>query len=85
MAKYVLVDQITNIVNNIVEWDGQSLYIPPDNCILIQTDVASVGDIYNTETQEFIRPISVRDEPTAEQKLANAGLTVEELKTLLGL
>lgn len=83
-----MIDTTTNIVGNVIEWDGETLYTPPENCILLQSDVAAMGDTYNPDTQEFIRPVITIEEPpllTPEQKLANAGLTVDELKTLLGL
>jgi hypothetical protein len=88
MAKYAMIDTITNYVGNIIEWDGESLYLPPENCILIPTDTAGLGDTYDPTTGQFIKPVIIEQPPkvlTAEEKLANAGLTVEELKTLLGL
>ena len=88
MAKYATLDTNTNQVENIIEWDGVSLYTPSDNCILIQSDTACIGDTYNPITGQFIKPIIIEELPkvlTAEEKLAQAGLTVDELKTLLGL
>ena len=88
MAKYAMVHITTNYVGNIIEWDGTSLYEPPENCILIPTNDAGLGDTYDPTTRQFIKPIIVEEPPkvlTAEEKLAQAGLTVDELKTLLGL
>jgi len=88
MTKYAMVDTITNYVGNIIEWDGTSLYEPPENCILLPADNAGVGDTYDPITGQFIKPTIIEELPkvlTAEEKLAQAGLTVDELKTLLGL
>ena len=88
MAKYAMVDITTNYVGNIIEWDGTSLYEPPDNCILIPADNAGMGDTFDPTTGQFMKPIIIEEPPkvlTAEEKLAQAGLTVDELKTLLGL
>ena len=88
MTRYVMVDVNTNQVENVIRWDGESQYIVQDNYILIQSDVASIGNIYNPTTREFVNseviptPIT---ELTPQEKLAQAGLTVDELKTLLGL
>ena len=83
-----MVDITTNYVGNIIEWDGTSLYEPPDNCILIPADNAGMGDTFDPTTGQFMKPVIIEEPPkvlTTEEKLAQAGLTVEELKTLLGL
>lgn len=88
MTRYATVDIMTNYVGNIVEWDGESLYNPCENCILVLANDAYIGDTYDPTTGQFMKPIIVEEPPkvlTAEEKLAQAGLTVDELKILLGL
>ena len=76
----------------IIKYDYQRDYIIRlDDCAFIPFDPA------NTDYQAYLRwleegntPLPADDpepapEPTAAEKLANAGLTVEELKGLLGL
>ena len=43
---YAVVDNTTGIVQNVIWWDGESDYTPPQNCMAIQTNVGGVGWLY---------------------------------------
>lgn len=60
---YAIIDNITNIVINIVLWDGDtSVWQPPEGTFAIQTDVAGPGWIYDPATGTFTNP-KPRPEP----------------------
>lgn len=56
MKRYPIINTETNIVVNVSQWDGISLWEPGEGLIAIQSDVAEIGDIYNPETGEFTKP-----------------------------
>ena len=45
---YAIVDS-SNVVVNIIEWDGESEWYPPSGCTAIEADVnnAKIGDIWD--------------------------------------
>jgi hypothetical protein len=45
-----------NIVENIIVWDGVTPYTPPEGTILVRTDTAGIGWIYDPATGEFTPP-----------------------------
>lgn len=52
MARYAMVNNSTNIVENMVIWDGVSTY-EPSGVTLIQTDIPDIGD--KCENSKFYR------------------------------
>lgn len=80
MKSYALVKN--GVVENVVAWDGQTEYDPGPDYTLVETSEASIGCLYDGVS--FTSP-PVPPPPTAEEKLAASGLTVDELKQLLGL
>lgn len=52
MANFAIVENETNKVVNVIVWEGAE-WLPPRNHLVIQSDVANIGDIYNPETQTF--------------------------------
>ena len=48
------------IVENVVVWDGETPYTPPEGSIIVQSDVAGIGWSYNYETGEFTPPASAQ-------------------------
>lgn len=44
-----------NIVVNIIVWDGNESYTPPDDVLFIHAENAGIGDIYDPETETFTR------------------------------
>jgi hypothetical protein len=56
--------------------------------VIVAEDESEISDLVELYINHLTNPPSLPPEPTpltAEQKLQNAGLTVEELKELLGL
>lgn len=88
MARYAIIDG-TNVIN-VVEYDEAPSNPPPgfeDNIIAIQSEVPSPGWFYIDG--EFVAPAVPDSAPLVvlapEQKLAALGLTLAELKSLLGI
>ncbi len=42
--RYAVVDSTTNIVLNVVLWDGVAPWSPPENTYVIQSDTLEIGD-----------------------------------------
>jgi hypothetical protein len=75
-----------NLVVNIIEWDGQSEWSPPEGASAHQFDgAASPGWTWNDGVPVDPSPPVVAVEPSAEEKLAASGLSVAELRQLLGI
>ena len=95
MNNYAIVDA-SNLVVNVIVWDGIAPWAPPVNCVpfIIPTESpAAIGwtylagefhapDIDASEATPAAPPARPR---TPAEKLAVAGLTVDDLKALLGL
>lgn len=55
MAAHAIVNNETKEVVNVIVWDGAE-WLPPRGHLVIQSDVANIGDIYDSETKTFERP-----------------------------
>ena len=91
MKNYAIID-VTNTVINVVVWDGKPPWTPPNGCIAVAIPKGSSTGIGWTYVDgEFIAPPQPEPKPappaplTPAEKLAKSGLTVAELKELLGL
>jgi hypothetical protein len=89
MNNYAIIDS-TNTVINVVVWDGKPPWTPPDGCIAVAIAKGSSAGIGWTYIDgEFVAPPQPEPEPVVEltpaEKLAASGLTVDDLKELLGL
>lgn len=62
--RYAVIDDATQVVVNVVLWDGENDWTPPEGCTAVQSDVADIGDTY--EDGEFIPPPPSPDEPPPE-------------------
>ena len=86
---YAIIDA-TTLVINIVIWDGLPPWTPPKNCIAVAIPTGSNAGIgWTYANGQFIAPPQPDPEPVVEltpaEKLAASGLTVAELKELLGI
>lgn len=61
---FAVVDKNTNLVTNIILWDGESDFSVDDDVILVETDSASVGWSY--ENNNFTPP-KVIDIPMSDE------------------
>lgn len=75
------------VIENVVLWDGAPGWAPPEGtqlCELSQEDRAEIG--WAWDGAPVVPPKAPDPQPpTAAEKLAAAGLTVAELKQVLGL
>lgn len=72
MRTWALVNTETNVVENIIKWDGITDWRPPDGFICIEcSEGGDIGDTYENET--FIKP-SI--EPTETQQSSNSELQI---------
>lgn len=54
---YCLIDTSTNIVINVVWWNGDTnAWQPPEGTIAIQSDTAGIGWLYDPATGTFTDP-----------------------------
>jgi len=87
--KYALVSN--NQIVNIIEWDGDTkTWQQPENLTVhkFEGGPISIGWLWNDGNPVDPNPPAPPPEPvqiTPEQKLAASGLTVDELKQLLGI
>lgn len=44
--RYVVVDIETNIVVNVIVWDGVTPWIPPEGTFAVRSDTLNIGDTY---------------------------------------
>ncbi len=61
---YFLIDESGVVVNTIV-WDGDeenNPYNPGNGHILIKSDKAGVGDVYDRKTKKFTKPLPKESE-----------------------
>lgn len=55
MAVFAVVENESKIVVNCIVWENAE-WLPPRNHLVIQSDTARIGDIYNEETKSFESP-----------------------------
>ena len=53
MANFAIIDNETKKVVNVVVWEGEE-WLPPRNHLVIESNVANIGDIYDVTRQSFI-------------------------------
>jgi hypothetical protein len=60
MRRYALINKLTNIISNIIVYDGMTTYIPPNGTFMIDiTDIfVNIGWIYDDSLNQFIPPPS---------------------------
>lgn len=52
MANFAVIENDSKIVVNIIVWEGAE-WLPPRNHMVIESDTANIGDIYNPDTKTF--------------------------------
>jgi hypothetical protein len=87
MIRYAIINTSTNIVENVILWDGVSDWIPPENHIAVNAEDTIVGPkwIYN-KNGSFTAPEPVADpEPPAAPTLAELQAQLTALQTQISL
>ncbi|WP_225773349.1 tail fiber assembly protein [Pseudomonas sp. Marseille-Q5115] len=67
MKTYAVINQETGLVENLVVWDGESEWSPPEGFVAVETEAASIGWTYSEG--QFRAPPVVP--PSAEEIKAN--------------
>ena len=80
--KYIILDA-DGLITNVIEWDGESEWSPPEGCTAIESEDGSPGDSY-IDGAVIPAPVPVPEPavPTFEELVAQAS-TFEELKRLV--
>ena len=52
MARHAIINNETNKVVNVILWDGNE-WLPPKNHLVVQSDLANIGDDYNRNSNTF--------------------------------
>lgn len=54
--RYAIITDDTFLVDNVIIYDGVSEWAPQEGFFMIETDIGDIGDTYDPETGEFIKP-----------------------------
>lgn len=64
--RYALIHDGTKVVINVIEWDGETPWAPPEGHSIVKSHTASPGDTY--ANRKFVRP-AVPTEPTEREQM----------------
>lgn len=65
--RYVIINEATGSVVNVVEWDGSAQWSPPRGTIAIQSGEGGIGDAWDGKA--FTSPPQAQPEPSAIEAL----------------
>jgi hypothetical protein len=77
MANYAVINQSESIVVNVVCWDGEAEWSPPEGCIAVESDFAGIGWVYSGGS--FFAP--AESQSTAEEILSSNQLRLLSLQS----
>lgn len=85
MSAYAIINKETNIVENVIDWDGQNEWNPPIDTFIVSIEnvLVNAGDSYSNG--EFIKkPIEVIEipQPTKEELLAKLQELTNQINAL---
>jgi len=81
--QYAVVDTETNIVSNIIMWDGESKFKLDEKYILVESFEAGAGDLYIKDKGEFLRPLNNLKLPVSEEDKKEKERLYQEAKERL--
>lgn len=55
MSRHAIINNQSKEVVNVVIWEGAE-WLPPRGHLVVKSDTAGIGDIYNEESGEFTKP-----------------------------
>ena len=87
MIRYAIINTSTNIVENVILWDGVSDWTPPDDHIAVNAEDTIVGPKWTHNSDgTFSAPAPVVDpEPPAAPTLAELQAQLTALQTQISL
>lgn len=77
VTRYAIINRDTNVVENIVMWDGRSNWAPPENCIAERVDDAYVGTGMRKTEEGFVHVAQLPTKKTMEEYLREKYLADE--------
>ncbi len=78
VKRYALIEN--GLVINIILWDGEAEYNPGDNIVIIQNDLAEIGDFYSDGV--FSKPPKT-DEEIKNDDLVKTNMNLNRKSTLM--
>jgi len=54
--RWAYIESSSNLVTNVIDWDGVTDWSPEEGYFVIQSDTANIGDTYDPETGSITRP-----------------------------
>ena len=88
MKKYAIVNNSTNLVENIIVWDGETLWTPPEGHIAVNIDDLDVGIgwTYNngivTAPNPEIYVVEKTNTPTLTELQAQLAIITQQMAAL---
>lgn len=55
MYRYAICNQNRQVINVII-WDGESRWSPPEGCYVVRSDSCDIGQIYDPTDETFSYP-----------------------------
>ncbi len=55
MLRYAVIHRASLEVQNVILWDGESQWSPPQGYFVVQNDYAAVSDVYDPDSKSFLR------------------------------
>lgn len=86
MDRYAVVNA-ENVVTNVIVWDGVTKWTPPPGHVVKPHEECGIGDIWNDQLGDFVRPLSrvkpAEDEGSIAQRKAMYENAKEKLKSYI--
>ena len=82
MDRYAVIDPSGKVIN-VIAWDGQAKWSPPEGHTVKKSEECGIGDIWVDAIQDFARPMSVLKPPENEETIAERKAIYEQAKSEL--
>jgi len=92
MYKYALINKETNVVDNVILWDGGDSWSAPNTHTAINVEGITIGIGYTYSNETFVAPVTptpvvdptIAEKESAIAKLTALGLTEAEIMAIIG-
>jgi hypothetical protein len=81
--RYAVVDISSNTVVNVIAWDGQAQWTPPQGYRIQKDEDVAIGDIWIDSLNQFVRPLSLVKPPEDEISIAERRAMYSASKAIL--